>query len=301
MMPFIVYNAGNGERLILDQETGEVTAAYTQPEWLEGVRYIKGLIDGGLLDPVSLTQTRQEYRVMGETEPPVVGTFLASNFQFLTLADKKYENYEAIPPLRSVDTGERQTYANIYQPFQNARFVITKECDYPAAAFRWADFQYSIENSMISRYAKEGEDWVEADPGQKGPFGDPATFQEIGQWGEPTQNSLRQMFAYLSYDVLKGLAMADNSDSYYVMRTTKYRPVSIGNSLPRFFLLPHEVDEYSELRTTLDTYVDETFARFVTGDLPLSEWDRFQSELDKIGIDRYIEMTEAAYKRQYLD
>jgi hypothetical protein len=100
--------------------------------------------------------------------------------------------------------------------------------------------------------------------------------------------------------MLSGLAMADNSDSYYVMRTPKYDPYAFSNQIPRLFMLPHEVDEYAELASTLDTYVDETFARFVTGDLALSEWDAFQAELEKIGIDRYIEMTEAAYERQYL-
>lgn len=298
MMPFIVYDAGtSATRLIL--ENGKVSAAYTQKGWLDGVTFIKKLITDGLLDPVSLTQQNQEYKVMGEHEPPIVGTFLESNFQHLTLKDDKYKNYEAIAPLQGVNSGKKQTYQNVYQPFGGGTFAISSECEYPAAAFRWADFQYSEKNSLWSRYGEEGIDWIPATADQRGPFGAPAVFQEIGQWGAPTSRSNRQKLMYLSSQLLSGLAMADNSDSFYVLRTPKYMDVAIGNGVPRVFMLPAEVDEYSELRTTLDTYVDETFARFVTGDLPLSEWDNFQAEVKKIGVDRFIELTQIAYDRQF--
>jgi putative aldouronate transport system substrate-binding protein len=305
MFPFIVYNA-YGDRLILDDDTGKVTAAYTQPEYLDGIKYIKKLIDDGLLDPVSLTQTNQELKVIGETEPAIAGVFLQSNFQQLTLKDDKYRNFEAIAPLKGVTTGVGQTYANTKgMALSNAKFMMSSTNPYPAASFRWADFQYGYDNSMLSRYALKDEDWVAADTGTLGPFGDPAVFKEVGQWGEPTKNSNRQMFMYLSYDLLNGLQMASpqgvpvNSDAHYVMRTPKYMDVGIANSVPRIFLLPMEVDEYGELSATLTTYVSESFARFVTGDLPLSDWDKFQGELKNIGVDRFIEMTEKAYDRQY--
>jgi putative aldouronate transport system substrate-binding protein len=298
MMPYIVYE-GAGKRLIKD-EKGMISAAYMYDEWAEGLAFVKSLIDEGLLDPVSITQKKQEFQVMGEKELPVVGAFLQSNFQSLTLKDDKYKSYEAIPPLVGVHTGVKQTFANAYQPFAQAKYAITEECESPEAAYRWADFQYSSENSMWQRYGKKGVDWKPADPGQKGPFGDKAVFQEIGQWGEPTNRSLRQKMMYLSFDMIyKGLAMADNSDSYYVMRTPKYMDVGVANSVPNVFMQPMEVDEFSELGTSLQNYVDESFARFVTGDLPLSDFDAFRDECKKIGVDRYIELYQAAYDRQF--
>jgi putative aldouronate transport system substrate-binding protein len=305
MMPFIVYRS-QGDRLILDESTGKVTAAYTQPEYLEGMKFIRKLIADGLLDPVSLTQTRQELQVMGETSPARVGAFVESNFNHLTLKDDKYTNYEAIPPLQGVTSGVSQTFADSkHRVITNTKFMISNTNPYPEASFRWADYQYIYENSMLSRYAKKGEDWVEADPGTRGPFGHPAVFKEIGQWGAPTANSLRGMFMYLSYDLLNGLQMAApdgvpvNSDAHYVMRTSLYMDVGVANAVPPFFILPVEVDEYGELAATLETYVEESFARFVTGDLDFSDWDKFQAELKNIGIDRFIEMTEIGYARQY--
>ena len=305
MFPFVVYNPG--DRLILDRDTGKITAAYTLPEYFEGIRYIRSLVEEGLLDPISLTQTNQEHKVMGEADPVVVGTHLGSNHVWLTLVDDKYTQYEAITPLKGVDTGIPQTFRNAYQPLGNAAAAISSSAANPAAIFRWIEFQYSYDNSMLSRYAREGIDWVSADAGTTGPFGHPAVFREVGQWGSPTRNSNRQMFQYLSYDLLNGLQMTDpqgvpvNSDAYYVLRTPKYADNAIGNSVPRVFMEPREVDEYGELLANLNTYVTESFARFVTGDLPLTAWDSFQAEVRHIGVDRLIEMTERAYRRQYMD
>lgn len=305
MFPFIVYNPG--DRLILDQQTGTITAAYTQPEYLEGIRFVRRLVEEGLLDPISITQTNQEHKVMGEADPVVVGTHLGSNQTWLTLVDDKYSQYEAITPLKGVHTGVPQTYRNAYQPLSNAAAVISRSAANPAAIFRWIDQQYSYDNSMLSRYAREGVDWVPADPGTTGPFGHPAVFREVGHFGTPTRNSNRQMFQYLSYDLLNGLQMTNpqgvavNSDAYYVLRTPKYADNAIGNSVPRVFMEPREVDEYGELLANLNTYVTESFARFVTGDLPLSAWDSFQAEVRHIGVGRLIEMTERAYRRQYMD
>lgn len=300
MMPFkphSTFNYGFNDRMVL--ENGNISMSFTDSDWFEGVKFIRRLIEDELLDPVSLTQTSQEYKVMGESDPPVVGAFLASNFQFLTLADEKYKNFEAIAPLKGVKSGKSQTFINIYFPISNANFMISNTAAEPEVAFRWADFQYSYDVSLMSRYGKKGEDWTEADADHIGAFGDPAVFQELTQWGAPTKNRNQFMFGYLSNKMLNGLAMADNSDAYYVRRTPKYDPVGVGNGVPRYFLLPHEGDEYSELRSTLDTYVDESFARFVTGDLPLSAYDDFLAEVKKIGIDRFLEMANAAYKRQY--
>lgn len=92
-----------------------------------------------------------------------------------------------------------------------------------------------------------------------------------------------------------------NQARQFVWNTRPYWDAAVANGVPPLFMRPMEVDEYAELSNALETYVDESFARFVTGDLPLTAWDEFQAELDRIGIDRFIELNENAYRRQYLD
>lgn len=57
-----------------------------------------------------------------------------------------------------------------------------------------------------------------------------------------------------------------------------------------------EVQEYNELRTTIDTYADESRVRFVVGDLDLdSDWDTYLAELENAGLEKFIEIQQGAY------
>ena len=48
---------------------------------------------------------------------------------------------------------------------------------------------------------------------------------------------------------------------------------------------------------TIDTYVKQMEARFVTGQEPLSNWNKYVDQLKKMGVDRYVELYQAAYDR----
>ena len=64
--------------------------------------------------------------------------------------------------------------------------------------------------------------------------------------------------------------------------------------MPPLFVALTDQQGFNELRTTLNEYVREATARFVTGDLdPQADWDAYLAELDKIGIDRYLELVQS--------
>ena len=70
--------------------------------------------------------------------------------------------------------------------------------------------------------------------------------------------------------------------------------------MPPLFVALTDQQEFNELRTTLNEYVREATARFVTDDLdPQADWDAYLAELDKIGIDRYLELVQSTYDRDY--
>ena len=62
-------------------------------------------------------------------------------------------------------------------------FVITKDCEYPEAVFKWADYMYDEEVSMRSRLGEPGVDWVEAEEGEVDLAGNPALYKAILLWG----------------------------------------------------------------------------------------------------------------------
>jgi putative aldouronate transport system substrate-binding protein len=70
--------------------------------------------------------------------------------------------------------------------------------------------------------------------------------------------------------------------------------------MPPLFIPLDKAREHGELRATINEYVEESLARFVTGDLSLDdEWDAYLAELDKMGLETYLEIVQDAYKKQY--
>ena len=60
--------------------------------------------------------------------------------------------------------------------------------------------------------------------------------------------------------------------------------------------LGDDQDEYSDLKTVLDTYISGEFAKFVVGQRDLSELPDFFNEIKQMGGDRYSEIVLNAYK-----
>ena len=72
--------------------------------------------------------------------------------------------------------------------------------------------------------------------------------------------------------------------------------VPLSTMLPPLFYPEDSISELAQIHATLDEFVYETAVRFITGDLDTDgDWDWFQNELKKIGIDRYLEITQEAY------
>ena len=61
-----------------------------------------------------------------------------------------------------------------------------------------------------------------------------------------------------------------------------------------------ELDQISEISSTLSTYVKECKTRFITGDMDIDgEWDAFQKELQNIGVEKLLEVSQNAWDRMH--
>ena len=65
--------------------------------------------------------------------------------------------------------------------------------------------------------------------------------------------------------------------------------------MPPVTLTPEESGEYSMLFTDIDTYMREQVAMFIIGTRPMSEFADFRATLEKLGIQRLIEIQQTAY------
>ena len=70
--------------------------------------------------------------------------------------------------------------------------------------------------------------------------------------------------------------------------------------LPVLNMTEDENDEYQALRTEIMAYHNESWVKFITGDLDVAaDWDEYVATLERMGLNRMLEIAQTVYDRQY--
>lgn len=300
MNPFIYTQ----ENYYMLREDGTIDFVANKPEWREGLRWIKSLFDEGLIDPLTLTQDgAQLTAVMNSSEDNLVGVVGRISLSNLSATDKRRAEYIIQDPLEGPEGVRQQTYV---PAIPRIEMVITKNCENPEAAFRLGDYLGSVEMSVWSRYGEKGVDWVEPEEGDIGVLEDagfPATVKVISQWGVMQNIWWGQRGPdILPFKYASGI-VADNLEfnvSYPLGRSmTKTLEYANYDSMVYGLVFNEEEQEtVTEFRSTINDYVLESFARFVTGSLNLdTDWDTYVGEFEKMSLTPYMEAVQSCYDR----
>lgn len=167
--------------------------------------------------------------------------------------------------------------------------------EYPQEAMEYMNWLYTDEGILVSNYGFEGEGFEYDENGKpqytdavlNNPDGMPAfvaTFVYTSLVGTPYYNTTERKIASFSTEAEKeciGVWTANNT----------------GTALYQGKMNLEESEEYNALVSDVATHVSEQILRFVMGVRSLDEYDDFLDELDAMGIDRLIELKQAAYDR----
>jgi len=172
---------------------------------------------------------------------------------------------------------------------------------------KFGDAMISYEASMRLRMGVKGVDWRDAEPGEVTIDGKPAVWNRINLYtGEATNQHLsndgmfyetRGMFLDDSVvtpgtDIMEGilsqfLLAAETEEKYVPYGKEVFPPVSIPSNY---------ADEFVSMEVELTTYYKQARAEFAIGILNIeSDWDAYKNNLQRIGLDRYVEILQEAY------
>jgi putative aldouronate transport system substrate-binding protein len=74
--------------------------------------------------------------------------------------------------------------------------------------------------------------------------------------------------------------------------------IAVKNILPSLFYDSEQSSEIAVLKTNINTYIDESIAKFVTGDMdPVRDWAAFQQNIRNLRIDRYLQIIQQTYDK----
>ena len=306
LMNAFVYSHGNlaGGEMRMFIEDGQITAAFAEPGWREGLRYMNDLYSEGLLSGDAFVQDYSQYLQLGENPDVVLlgaGTGGHNGVFTQFHGDSgRWLDYTVVPPLEGPDGTRLARYDPVYGYWE---WTITDKAAHPEAAFRLGDAFYEPDMVLHSSHGREGIEWVWAEPGEIGINGRQAVWKALVAYGGGGRSSWWDQGGpqARSRDFRLGQVRGEGISLeaiLYEETRDKMEPYQVN---PDMVVPPLSFDEdaaaeITDLESALGTYVTEMIARFTVGDADIeTEWNDYLAELDNIGLPRYIELMQEAY------
>ena len=294
-------------------DNGTIDTAVDTPAYRDGLRYLNDLYAEGLIFPGSFTQDGgQLVQLVEGSADPIVGVTAGGwGGVFSNFGGERYSNYRPLEPLMGPD-GVQYTPTFLSEPMPG-RFVISADCEFPVEAVKWADYLYSTEGTLRARNGIEGESWRWAEEGEKGLDGEQAIWFGMKPFNDtdPQNESFIEVGPRaLTSDFRLGKATEQDADLWgtdglekmlYEATRDLYKPhADPSKALPRLKFLADEVSEYATVKTEYAKYVKQSLVQFIVGDLDIeSDWDTYVKNLDKLGQDDLLAVSQKAYDRQF--
>ncbi len=274
--------AANDFNIYLAQD-GKVHFWPQEDSFFEMAETLRGMYADGLLDPNGFNTADALRRVTDTKAPITYGAFFAPSPVSLLSYSAAAENYSVMMPFAYEG---KQIYRDLIGAVTRGTFAITSACEDPAALLKWVDVLYTEEGAVeamageedVNYYYREDGlwDWVGGAEGLGITGLSELTVYDTGDmpWLFPLDfNNL-----YFETDVGR------MNDELMALNAVAVQP------FPVYTLTAEENAYVSQLQMQLGTYVDETLARMVLGEMEINEETKasFLQGLEERGVQDMI-------------
>lgn len=269
----------------------------------ETVQFMKKLVDEKLLEPAAFTQDESTLASRQLEESYLVGVFAVGNMMnCIDTGSQAYKDATGIMPALEGPYGYKATAYMVPTVFRAS--VITTACKNPDVAFRFLEFLLTEECSTAFRIGFEGSEWAAAEEGEMGRNGEQAKYRLLKpqEWIQPTTNVIWNMQVSTFASTMNNVYDGPDSTTGLVaqgLADSKLTETVVDEYLPPLLIPVEDSQEYNELRKMICDYVNQAAILFALGDKPMGEWDAYVAELDAMGVDRYVELTQLAYDAMF--
>ena len=305
-------------KTIMDvDESGTVFCISTTDAYKDYLKYMNKLYREGLLDPSAFIQTDDERidKVVNDR----AGFF--SDYSGLLTAigggdGSAYAEYDYLVGLTSPYNDQISVPLGNAGYADGARTFANANTKYPEAIARLVDYFLSDESVLLCDYGVEGVtfDYITDDFGNKVP-------SFAGYWenshksANDYQNTLRldEAFKLIRTNVLNDIVenASDEMLSKMLYEDPHYTytaEASFENAMrradrlldpyPDLLYTEQESTELSTLSTDIGSYLNMMKASFIMGEQDIdANWGSYLSEVERMGLNRYVEIEQAAYDR----
>ena len=278
-------------------ETGKVNFGPYMDAWKEYVTIMHQWYTEGLIDP-DFMATDERTADMAKVVTGASGLFAALyTMPSVYEAASEDPNMNLAPVNPPVMNEGDEGHIRLRDSYTSGNTAISADSENWEVALRWLDYLYTEEGALLANYGVEG-DTFEFDENGKPVFTDKILNNENGWTMTQTVASYLCPSAGIANwsDWTRELAGVPEKDQACYDVWSEF---SDDWRLPSSVTLTQEEStERAALYADISTIVKEQTAQFISGALDIeSNWDAYISALEASGIERAIEITQAAYDR----
>lgn len=278
-------------------ETGKVNFGPYMDAWKEYVTIMHQWYTEGLIDP-DFMATDERTADMAKVVTGASGLFAALyTMPSVYEAASEDPNMDLAPVNPPVMNEGDEGHIRLRDSYTSGNTAISADSENWEVALRWLDYLYTEEGALLANYGVEG-DTFEFDENGKPVFTDKILNNENGWTMTQTVASYLCPSAGIANwsDWTRELAGVPEKDQACYDVWSEF---SDDWRLPSSVTLTQEEStERAALYADISTIVKEQTAQFISGALDIeSNWDAYISALEASGMERAIEITQAAYDR----
>lgn len=278
-------------------ETGKVNFGPYMDAWKEYVTIMHQWYTEGLIDP-DFMATDERTADMAKVVTGASGVFAALyTMPSVYEAASEDPNMNLAPVNPPVMNEGDEGHIRLRDSYTSGNTAISADSENWEVALRWLDYLYTDEGALLANYGVEG-DTFEFDENGEPVFTDKILNNENGWTMTQTVASYLCPSAGIANwsDWTRELAGVPEKDQACYDVWSEF---SDDWRLPSSVTLTQEEStERAALYADISTIVKEQTAQFISGALDIeSNWDAYISALEASGMERAIEITQAAYDR----
>ena len=278
-------------------ETGKVNFGPYMDAWKEYVTIMHQWYTEGLIDP-DFMATDERTADMAKVVTGASGVFAALyTMPSVYEAASEDPNMNLAPVNPPVMNEGDEGHIRLRDSYTSGNTAISADSENWEVALRWLDYLYTEEGALLANYGVEG-DTFEFDENGEPVFTDKILNNENGWTMTQTVASYLCPSAGIANwsDWTRELAGVPEKDQACYDVWSEF---SDDWRLPSSVTLTQdESTERAALYADISTIVKEQTAQFISGALDIEEnWDAYISALEASGMERAIEITQAAYDR----
>lgn len=272
----------------------------------EGLRYLNGMYEEGLISEDIYALTLNEYRdVVNATkqEDQVVGVAAAPYWmRFVTVSifgERAYDEFTYMPVLKKDADTPAQTYTRKSAISLNG--VVTTACKDPQLAIDWIDACLDPEINRATILGNEGDYWTRvSEEGALPIITTPIAGTDLKDGG--AQNS--HCFGNWVFPAIPGTyfdityeagSAAEKCDTIQRAANADYAAAGVGDFMPASAWCSDAdlLTEQAELQTNIENAISTAYAEFILGRKDVDDdatWEAYKQSLEDLGLSRYLEV-----------